>query len=64
MKYRLDRDDDIAMTGKRHDLRIDYEVGFDDDGRIRGITFLQAVRCGYAAGPFRLSGRPGHVPCR
>ncbi|WP_440995703.1 xanthine dehydrogenase molybdopterin binding subunit [Arhodomonas sp. SL1] len=48
VKYRLDRDDDITMTGKRHDLRIDYEVGFDDDGRIRGITFLQAVRCGYA----------------
>ncbi|MFB4204047.1 putative xanthine dehydrogenase molybdenum-binding subunit XdhA [wastewater metagenome] len=48
VKYRLDRDDDMTMTGKRHDLRIDYRVGFDDDGRIRGITFMQAVRCGYA----------------
>ena len=29
-KMRLDRDDDMMMTGKRHDFVIDYEVGFDD----------------------------------
>ncbi|VAW11336.1 Xanthine dehydrogenase, molybdenum binding subunit [hydrothermal vent metagenome] len=48
-KYRLDRDDDMMMTGKRHDFRIGYEVGFDDEGRIGGITFEQAARCGYSA---------------
>ena len=31
-KLRLDRDDDMIMTGKRHDFVIDYDVGFDDDG--------------------------------
>ena len=31
-KLRLDRDDDMIMTGKRHDFVIDYEVGFNDDG--------------------------------
>jgi xanthine dehydrogenase large subunit len=45
----LDRDDDMILTGKRHDVRIDYHVGFDDQGRIEGIVFDQAVRCGYSA---------------
>ena len=41
-----DRDDDMIITGKRHDFRIDYRVGFDDEGRILGIEFDQAARCG------------------
>lgn len=41
-----DRDDDFMLTGKRHDVRIDYSVGFDNDGTIRGIVFEQALRCG------------------
>ena len=37
-KLRLDRDDDMIMTGKRHDFVIDYEAGFRRlTGRIRGI---------------------------
>jgi xanthine dehydrogenase large subunit len=48
-KLRLDRDDDMILTGKRHDVRIDYEAGFDDSGRIAGVRFDQAVRCGYSA---------------
>ncbi|MDX1401936.1 MAG: molybdopterin cofactor-binding domain-containing protein, partial [Kiloniellales bacterium] len=48
-KLRLDRDDDMILTGKRHDFRIDYDVGFDDEGRIHGLTFLQAARCGRSA---------------
>ncbi len=48
-KLRLDRDDDMELTGKRHDFRIDYEVGFDDAGVIRGVHFEQASRCGYSA---------------
>ena len=47
-KLRLDRDDDMVLTGKRHDFRIDYDVGFDDDGRITGVRFDQAARCGYS----------------
>ncbi|MDH4108345.1 MAG: xanthine dehydrogenase molybdopterin binding subunit [Gammaproteobacteria bacterium] len=48
-KLRLDRDDDMLMTGKRHDFVIDYEVGFDDTGRIEGIEFMFAARCGMSA---------------
>ncbi len=48
-KLRLDRDDDMIMTGKRHDFVIDYDVGFDDDGRILGIDFEFASRCGMSA---------------
>ncbi|TNF20265.1 MAG: xanthine dehydrogenase molybdopterin binding subunit [Rhodobacteraceae bacterium] len=47
-KMRYDRDDDMVITGKRHDFRIGYEVGFDDAGRIIGIDFLQYARCGWA----------------
>ena len=49
VKCRLDRDDDMIATGKRHDFRIEYEVGFDDRGRILGINFTHAARCGYSA---------------
>ncbi len=49
VKARVDRDDDMVMTGKRHEFRIDYRVGFDDQGRIAGIEFEQAGRCGYSA---------------
>ena len=48
-KLRLDRDDDMTMTGKRHDFVIDYDVGFNDDGRIEGIEFMFASRCGMSA---------------
>ena len=48
-KLRLDRDDDMIMTGKRHDFVIDYDVGFDDTGRIEGIEFMFASRCGMSA---------------
>ena len=48
-KLRLDRDDDMIMTGKRHDFVIDYDVGFDETGRIHGIDFMFASRCGFSA---------------
>ncbi|MEX1266755.1 MAG: xanthine dehydrogenase molybdopterin binding subunit [Woeseia sp.] len=48
-KLRLDRDDDMKMTGKRHDFVIDYDVGFDNSGRIEGIDFMFASRCGMSA---------------
>ena len=46
VKLRVDRDDDMIMTGKRHDFLIGYEVGFDREGRIRGIELTLASRCG------------------
>lgn len=47
-KMRYDRDDDMMITGKRHDFRIDYRAGFDDQGRITGVEFLQLCRCGWS----------------
>ena len=49
VKLKLDRDDDMSSTGKRHDFRIRYQVGFDDQGRIEGIEFELAARCGISA---------------
>lgn len=49
VKLRLDRDDDMMMTGKRHDFQVRYTVGFDEDGRIEGLDALLASRCGYSA---------------
>jgi xanthine dehydrogenase large subunit len=32
------KDDDMAITGKRHPMRADWTVGFDDAGRILGLS--------------------------
>ena len=48
-KIRLDRDDDMVMTGKRHAFQTDWKVGFDDEGRLAGATFELAGRCGHSA---------------
>ena len=47
-KMRYDRDDDMMITGKRHDLRILYRAGFDDAGRVTGLEFTHLFRCGWA----------------
>jgi len=49
VKIRPDRDDDMTATGKRHDFLIDYEVGFDEEGRILGADFHYAARCGFSS---------------
>ena len=49
VKLRADRDDDMLITGKRHDFVTDYDVGFDGEGRILGVEFTLAGRCGYSA---------------
>ena len=48
-KMRYDRDDDMIITGKRHDFHIKYHVGFNDNGKITGIEFKHYVRCGWSA---------------
>ncbi|MFQ5562428.1 MAG: xanthine dehydrogenase molybdopterin binding subunit [Parvularculaceae bacterium] len=48
-KVRLDRDDDMIMTGKRHDFEVAYEVGYDGEGRIEAADILLESRCGYSA---------------
>ncbi|MDW8470162.1 MAG: xanthine dehydrogenase molybdopterin binding subunit [Burkholderiales bacterium] len=49
VKLRADRDDDVRITGKRHDFRFDYEVGFDGEGRIEALVLDMASRCGISA---------------
>jgi xanthine dehydrogenase large subunit len=49
VKLRLDRDDDMLITGKRHDFHYEYEVGFEDDGRIAGAKIEMCSRAGFSA---------------
>ncbi|ARC87732.1 xanthine dehydrogenase molybdopterin binding subunit [Rhodovulum sp. MB263] len=47
-RMRYDRDDDMVITGKRHDFRIAYRAGVDTEGRIAGVDFRHYTRCGWA----------------
>ncbi len=49
VKIRPDRDDDFQITGKRHDFVVDYDVGYDDTGRIEAVQASFAARAGYSA---------------
>jgi xanthine dehydrogenase large subunit len=48
-KLRLDRDDDMVMTGKRHDFALAYSVGYEANGRIRAVDLDLDARCGCSA---------------
>lgn len=49
IKIRPDRDDDMVATGKRHDFLVDYDVGFNPDGKIEAFHANYAARCGNSA---------------
>ena len=49
VKLRLDRDDDMRSTGKRHAFAYRYDAGFDDEGRILALDIVLASRCGFSA---------------
>ncbi|MBN3812709.1 xanthine dehydrogenase molybdopterin binding subunit [Paraburkholderia sp. Ac-20347] len=49
VKLRPDRDDDMMVTGKRHDFHYTYEVGYDDHGTIEGVSVDMTSRCGFSA---------------
>ncbi|HEX2116037.1 MAG TPA: xanthine dehydrogenase molybdopterin binding subunit, partial [Alphaproteobacteria bacterium] len=49
VKLRLDRDDDMMITGKRHDFLARYDVGFDDEGRLLALDMTLAARAGHVA---------------
>ncbi len=48
-KLRLDRDDDMVMTGKRHPFVSDYQAGFDGSGRVNGLALTFTADCGFSA---------------
>jgi xanthine dehydrogenase large subunit len=49
VKIRLDRDDDMTITGKRHPFEADWRVGFDGQGRILALEVTLASDCGCSA---------------
>jgi xanthine dehydrogenase large subunit len=49
VKLRLDRDDDFMITGRRHGFEFDFEVGFDDDGRVLGVEIDLIANAGFSA---------------
>ncbi|MEP4804419.1 MAG: xanthine dehydrogenase molybdopterin binding subunit, partial [Hyphomicrobiales bacterium] len=48
-KVRLDRDDDMMMTGKRHDYSVSFSAGYDERGRLTSVDTSFASRCGHSA---------------
>lgn len=48
VKVRLDRDDDMRITGKRHEFRVAYQFGHDAQGQLTAATFDMASRCGFS----------------
>jgi xanthine dehydrogenase large subunit len=49
VKLRADRDDDMLVTGKRHCFHYEYEVGYDDEGRIVAARVDMVSRAGFSA---------------
>ena len=49
VKLRLDRDDDFMVTGRRHCFWYEYEVGYDDAGRVLGADITLVSRAGHSA---------------
>ncbi|GAB3437147.1 xanthine dehydrogenase molybdopterin binding subunit [Massilia solisilvae] len=49
VKLRADRDDDMLVTGKRHCFHYEYEVGYDDQGRILAAKVDMVSRAGFSA---------------
>lgn len=49
VKLRIDRDDDITITGKRHGFYYEYEVAYDDTGCILGMRLDMTLHSGFSA---------------
>lgn len=48
VKIRLFRDDDQKITGKRHPFLVEYKVGFNEDGVLEAIEYIQHCSAGLA----------------
>ncbi len=48
VKLRLDRDDDMLITGKRHCFEYDYEAGYEPDGTINAVRVEMITRAGFS----------------
>ena len=48
VKLRVDRDDDFLITGRRHPFEMDYEVGYDNAGRVLGVEVTLIGNAGFS----------------
>ncbi|WP_296243859.1 MULTISPECIES: xanthine dehydrogenase molybdopterin binding subunit [unclassified Psychrobacter] len=48
VSMRLDRQDDMVVTGKRHEFSNRYEVGVDEAGKVLGVDMQLSGLCGYS----------------
>jgi len=48
-KMRLDRDDDMIATGKRHDFLAEWSAAHDEKGVLSAVDVTFSSRCGYSA---------------
>ncbi|MEO8248195.1 MAG: xanthine dehydrogenase molybdopterin binding subunit [Burkholderiales bacterium] len=49
IKLRLDRDDDFLICGRRHGFWYEYEIGYDDEGRVLGAEITMVSNAGHSA---------------
>ena len=49
VKLRPDRDDDFMITGRRHGFEFDYDIGYDEAGRILGAEVTMICNAGFSA---------------
>ncbi|MEC7118558.1 MAG: xanthine dehydrogenase molybdopterin binding subunit [Pseudomonadota bacterium] len=49
VKLRLDRDDDMRSTGKRHGFAYQWDAAFDQTGQLAGLKVQLASNCGFSA---------------
>lgn len=49
VKLRPDRDDDMLITGRRHGFEFDYDIGYDEAGRILAAEVTMICNAGCSA---------------
>ncbi len=48
VSMRLDRQDDMVVTGKRHEFANRYDVGVNEQGQVLAVDMQLAALCGYS----------------
>ena len=64
VRLRLNRTQDITMTGKRHGFHAQWRVGFDDDGAIQALDATLTADGGWSLDLSEPVLAPGAVPHR
>ena len=64
VRLRLNRTQDLTMSGKRHGFHADWRVGFDEDGRLQRPGRDPDRRRRMEPRPIRAGARPSAVPHR